>query len=76
MMNEKQQKLLEMMLGEMQSSAAPDSRQALLRFAESQMDADGRQKLQTLLRDPAAAQEMLRTQQAKALLEKLRERKG
>lgn len=75
-MNDKQQKLLEAMLGEMQSAGKPDSRRALLRFAQTQMDADGRQKLNALLQDPAAMEQILRSQQAKALLDKLHGQKG
>ncbi len=75
-MNDKQQKLLEAMLGEMQSAGKPDSRRALLRFAQAQMDADSRQKLNALLQDPAAMEQILRSQQAKALLDKLHGQKG
>lgn len=75
-MNDKQQKLLEAMLGEMQSAGEPDGRRALLRYAQAQMDAGDRQKLNALLRDPAAVEQMLRSQQAKALLDRLRRQNG
>ncbi len=71
-MDEQQQKWMQTMLGNLRDSSGRPDRETLLRFAAAQMDDDGRKQLQQVMHDREAIAQILRSDSAQQLMQKLR----